>query len=89
MHIDSFLSCGFITTIVVNSPERKLANCTSVQKVIMSVQWEAGYAHFLDLLPLDLKIFRRAYRDELCEKCIGIDNCYGESENRIETTASG
>ena len=29
---------------------------------------EAGYAHLLDLPPLDLKIFRRAYRDELCEK---------------------
>ena len=26
----SFLSGGFITTIVVNSPERKLAKCTSV-----------------------------------------------------------
>ena len=50
---------------------------------------EAGYAHLLELPPLDLEIFRWAYRDELCEKCIGIDNCYGESENRIETTASG
>ena len=31
MHFASFLSGRFITAIVVNSPERKLAKCTSVE----------------------------------------------------------
>ena len=31
MHFATFLSCGFITAIVVNSPERKLSKRTSVQ----------------------------------------------------------
>ena len=31
VHFASFLSGGFITAIVVNSLERKLAKCTSVQ----------------------------------------------------------
>ena len=40
MRFASFLYSGFITAIVVNPPERKLAKCTSVQLVKKCVHGE-------------------------------------------------
>ena len=40
VQFSSFFSCGFITAIVVNPPERKLAKCTSVQCVELELRWQ-------------------------------------------------
>ena len=37
MHFVNFFSSGFITAIIVNPPERKLAKCTSVQWVLYNL----------------------------------------------------
>ena len=42
----SFLSCGFITAIVVNPSERKLAKRTSVQCTKMQVRNSVFFSHF-------------------------------------------
>ena len=44
VHFASFLSSGFITAIVVNTPERKLAKRTSVQCVKSMQIWIGFYA---------------------------------------------
>ena len=48
VHFVSILSGGFITAIVVNSPERKLAKCTSVDCFqVQNLPWNDKKVYFI------------------------------------------
>jgi hypothetical protein len=64
MHFASLLSGGFTTMVVINPPEKKLANHTSVQ-------WGAGNVYLLVLSSLKSKQCRKPH----C--CNGVVDMFG------------
>ena len=57
MHFASFLSGGFITAIVVNPPERKLAKRTSVQfSKVDNTCYLRAYCHDIYTVPLKVQL---------------------------------